>query len=206
MFIIEDSGMQLIIEETRSYKVVNISRDFYKKFQFFGVEQGFSELNEKIEKKIEKLEKLGISQLDCLKFHLDLMGGIGYSFMEDKNFGWIQEFYDDNDYLPELDFTNKLKDFLYEYQRDVLGENYSFLKSAIKNFLLHYDELRPEEIYKEKFNFLKRKNHFFEIQDNLDSKAEFLFGVNFLKDHFFSKKISTTEELIKILGKYYVES
>ncbi|QIO04788.1 hypothetical protein [Acinetobacter shaoyimingii] len=206
MFIIEDSGMQVIIEETRKYKLVNISRDFYKKFQFFQVGQEFCEFNRTVEKKIEKLEKLGITQLDCLRFHLDLMGGIGYSFMEDKNFVWIQEFYDDNDYLPELDFTNKLKDFFNEYQKDVLGGNYIFFKNAIKNFVLHYDQLRPEEIYKEKFNFLKKKNHLFEIQDNLDSKAEFLFGINFLKDHFFSKKISTTEELIKILGKYYVES
>lgn len=203
MFVINSLGqanLSKIVEVNNTHK---IARNLIEKFPWLTVAQSYQDFYIRIEKNIEKLNEEQIKQENCIVFHLDLLLSLGINFLNDSNYLWLKEFYEDNDYLPELDFTNKLNDYLDDYFINVIGGNKKYLKKAIKNLSMNKQK-NVKDIYPEKYEFLKSKNVDLRFYDNcsLLNKLEFVFGVSFLKMGFFSKTIINENELLKKMVDY----
>lgn len=203
MFVINSLGqanLSKIVEVNNTHK---IARNLIEKFPWLTVAQSYQEFYIRIEKNIEKLNEEQIKQENCIVFHLDLLLSLGINFLNDSNYLWLKKFYEDNDYLPELDFTNKLNDYLDDYFINVIGGNKKYLKKAIKNLSMNKQK-NVKDIYPEKYEFLKSKNVDLRFYDNcsLLNNLEFVFGVSFLKMGFFSKTIINENELLKKMVDY----
>lgn len=204
MLEINKRGIDIIVNEVRKNKIVGITRDIAKNFPWLCIDQDFNDFFKKVSEKVLNFENFGIQQEECLKFHLNLMATIGCSFLEDENFKWFKDFYEDNDYLPELDFSKKLEEYLAQYKNDVLGTDYLYLKKAINCLSNDYRNLTIKQLYPEKYLYLKNMNYSINESNELDNKIEFVFGKNWNENNFFSTKIKNNNDFLQKLGRNYV--
>lgn len=204
MYEINSIGQNKLTDLVTENNINRIVRVLINNYYWFSVEQDYSQFLNIVKEEIKELGGKGILQESCIIFHLNLFLSLGRNFMKDENYKWVSEFYLLNDYLPELDFSNKLNDHVDEYFKMVIGNNQEYLKNAILKLPL-IQELSIVDIYPEKYKFLKDKG--IALNDcgnlNLTHKLEFIFGVNFLKKSFFSKKIKDENDFLKKMVIYY---
>lgn len=200
MFEINLDGERYIEELVKKNKINAISRKLLKSYPWFSCGGEYSIFYLKISKIISILKEDGASQENCINFHINLYASIGLGFHDDESFSWLIDFMRLNQYLPQLDYVNKINNYFNSYSEQVLGVDNAFLKKAVSKLSIA-DGIGIEDIYPEKFFFLKKNDIDLEHYDNLNllKKFEFVFGKGFLKSGFFPEKIKDIKELIGIM-------
>ena len=186
MYEISIDGESKIIEILELKRINVVAINYAKKFHWLKMNLEYIDFYKIIENKIKKLRGKGINQINCIHFFLEFEVIFGQYFEHDPYFIWLNQFYVSNSYLPELDLTNKLNDFIRNYKQKVIGEDYKFFLNALKKIIKNKD-FSLFDIYPEKIKFLKEMN--IEIPNlkkiNLEEKLIFLFGYNYKENSFF---------------------
>lgn len=188
MYMIGNRGYLKILDILEDNQKNEIARKFANDFSWLAIGLEYREFCNIISLRIDDLKKRDISQLNCIDFFLLLDAGLGVFYLDDPDYFWLGEYYKTVDYLPQLDFANKIDSFMGDYRINVLGEKNKLLKNAISRFF-RFEEIGLKDLYPEKYEFIRSKNNKLEFGDEfeVDNKLTFLFGYNFKKSPFFKK-------------------
>lgn len=197
MLAIGEKGGLHLIETTRSLKINKIAKDLACKYFWYKSGLNYSQFYKLISDEIDLLQNNGYTQENCIIFELDLKMKIGFSYNKDNNFFWLNDYLNTISYLPELDYVNKLNDYLQDYFDAVVGSENEKLINAIHRFSTN-PQLSLVELYPEKLDFLINKSINFKSYFNLNymEKLEFILGCNFKLNNFTKIFIDVNNQLV----------